>query len=257
MNLSNTRSTNPAIGVMERAAGTFNFGGEGADANAATVSGTTTKSLLLIALTLVVGWFSMNYAIGYYMQSGGAMPSGLIFGSMLVGVIVAFVTIFKPQYAPITAPLYAVCEGACLGAFSGYCEFLYQGVVSTAVMATFVVVMVMLALWKFHIIVPTQRFRAIVTGATVAVCLLYLLNFVFSLFGATLLPTSGSVSIGISLVICLIAALNLVLDFDQIQVCVDRGLPKYFEFYNAFSLLVTILWLYIEILNLLMKARDN
>lgn len=255
MNLTNMRSTNPAIGVMNRAAGTFNFGGEGAQANAATVSGTTTKSLILIALTMVIGWLSMAYTISSVYETQ-TLPMGLVYGPMIVGLIAAVVTCFKPQYSPITAPLYAVCEGACLGALSGVFEFKYPGIVSTAVMSTFVVVMVMLALWKFHIIVPTQRFRSVVMSATLAVCLLYLLDMVFHMFGSALLPTTGALAVGISLIFCLIASMNLILDFDNIQTSVEQGLPKYFEYFNAFSLLVTICWLYIQILQLL-SQREN
>lgn len=123
-------------------------------------------------------------------------------------------------------------------------------------MSTFVVVMVMLALWKFHIIVPTQRFRSVVMSATLAVCLLYLLDMVFHMFGSALLPTTGALAVGISLIVCLIASMNLILDFDNIQTSVEQGLPKYFEYFNAFSLLVTICWLYIQILQLL-SQREN
>ncbi len=255
MNLTNMRSTNPAIGVMNRAAGTFNFGGEGAQANAATVSGTTTKALVLIAMTLVAGWLSMAYTISS-VASGQGAPTALVWLPMIVGLVAAVATCFKPQYSPITAPLYALCEGGCLGALSGIFEFQYPGIVSTAVMSTFVVVMVMLALWKFRIIVPTQRFRAVVMSATLGVCVLYLVDMVFHLFGSALLPTTGALAIGISLIVCLIAAMNLILDFDSIQASVDQGLPKYFEYFNAFSLLVTICWLYIEILQLLAQREE-
>jgi uncharacterized YccA/Bax inhibitor family protein len=255
MNLTNMRSTNPAIGVMNRAAGTFNFGGEGAEANAATVSGTTTKALALIAGALVVGWLSMAYTMSSIV-AGQGISGLLLYGSLIVGLIAAVVTCFKPEASPFTAPLYSVCEGACLGALSGVFEFKYPGIVSTAVMSTFVVVMVMLALWKFHVIVPTQRFRAVVMSATLGVCVLYLVDLVFHLFGSALLPTTGSLAIGISLIVCLIASMNLILDFDSIQTSVDQGLPKYFEYFNAFSLLVTICWLYIEILQLLAQREE-
>ncbi|MGN0908615.1 MAG: Bax inhibitor-1/YccA family protein, partial [Succinivibrio sp.] len=200
-------------------------------------------------------WLSMEYTIGFIVQNEG-IPGLLVYGPMIIGLIAAVATCFKPQVSPFTAPLYAVCEGACLGALSGIFEFRYPGIVSTAVMSTFVVVMVMLALWKFHVIVPTQRFRAVVMSATLGVCVLYLLDLVFHLFGASLLPSTGPLAIGISLIVCLIASLNLVLDFENIQVSVDQGLPKYFEYFNAFSLLVTICWLYVEILQLLAQ-REN
>lgn len=248
-------SSNPAMRVITSQAGTFNFGGEGTLEYAATVSGTATKALLLIALTLISGWFSMAYSINSVLTTG-TPATGLMYGSMIIGVILAFVTIFKPQYSPFTAVAYALCEGAALGSLSGMFEFKYPGIVSTAVMSTFVVVMVMLALWKFRIIVPTQRFRSIVTSATLGVAALYLINMLFHLFGTSLLPTSGPLSIGISLIVCTIAAMNLVLDFDQIEQSVNQGLPKYFEYFNAFSVLVTICWLYVEILRLLANRNE-
>ena len=165
------------------------------------------------------------------------------------------ITIFKPQSSPITAPIYAVLEGVALGALSGIFEIKYPGIASTAVLSTFVVVISMLALWKFKIIVPTARFRAIITGAVAGVAVLYIIDMVLRIFGINFLPTSGAMSIGISLIICTIAAFSLVLDFENIQMAVDQGLPKYFEYFNAFSLLVTICWLYIEILKLLSRRE--
>lgn len=245
------QSSNPAIGVLTREAGAYNFGGLEA---AATLSGTTTKAIILVAVTLVSGYFSMIYSANYIVANQ-ALPSVLMYGSVIAAVIVAMITIFKPTASPITAPLYAVLEGAALGSLSMAFELKYPGIVVTAVMSTFVVVMVMLVLWKMKLIVPTARFRSIVVGATGAICVLYLLDFVMHLFNMALLPQTGAVSIGISLVVCLIASLSLILDFENIQIAVDQGLPKYFEYFNAFSLLVTICWLYIEILRLLSKRE--
>ncbi len=246
------QSTNPAMAVISQQAGSFNFGGEAAGA---TVSGTINKSLLLVLVTLVVGYLCMGYSINTVLTTG-TVPQGLTTVAVIVAFIIAMVGVFKPNLAPITAPLYAVAEGAGLGLLSGIFEFQFPGIVSTAVMSTFVVVLSMLALWKFRIIVPTQRFRSIIMGATMGVCVVYLLNMVFSLFGGSLLPQTGALSIGISLLVCAIAAFNLILDFDNIEQCVNQGLPKYFEYYNAFSLLVTICWLYIEILHLLARREE-
>ena len=245
------QSSNPAIAVARNQAGTFNFGGE---ALGATIQGTTTKAIVLVALTLVVGLFAMNYTMNSLLY--GVMPSFLMYGSLIAGVVVAFITIFKPTTAPITAPIYAVLEGAALGSLSAIFELQYPGIVTTAVLSTFVVVMSMLALWKFKVIVPTQKFKAVLTGAITGIFVLYMINLVVSLFGVSFLPQTGPLSILISLIVCTVAALSLILDFDNIQQAVDAGLPKYFEYYNAFSLLVTICWLYVEILKLLSK-RDN
>lgn len=245
------QSSNPAISAMRNAAGVYNFGGVEAGA---TISGTTTKSILLVGLTMVVGYLTMNYTLGQ-IYSGQAISSLLMYGSIIGALIVAFITIFKPTVAPITASIYAVLEGAALGTLSGAFEFQYPGIVTTAVMSTFVVVMTMLFLWKYKIVVPTQRFKSIITGAITGIFVLYMIQIVFSLFGGSLLPSSGPMSILISLIICTVAAFSLILDFENIQIAVDEGLPKHFEYYNAFSLLVTICWLYIEILKLLSKRE--
>ncbi len=245
------QSSNPAIAVARNQAGTFNFGGE---ALGATIQGTTTKAIVLVALTLVVGLFAMNYTMNSLMY--GVMPTFLMYGSLIAGVVVAFITIFKPTTAPITAPIYAVLEGAALGSLSAIFELKYPGIVTTAVLSTFVVVMSMLALWKFKVIVPTQKFKAVITGAITGIFVLYMINLVVSLFGDSFLPQTGPLSILISLIVCTVAALSLILDFDNIQQAVDAGLPKYFEYFNAFSLLVTICWLYVEILKLLAKRED-
>lgn len=241
-------TSNPAMGVINRAAsGEFNFGGLG---ETATLSGTTTKAILLVAITFIVGYASMIYSLGYIIENQ-ATPNFLMYGSIIAALVVAMITIFKPTAAPFTAPAYAVLEGTALGVLSSFFEMRYPGIVATAVMSTFVVVMSMLALWKFKIIVPTARFRSIVIGATCGVAVLYLLNMIGSLFGFPLIPSTGALSIAISLIVCTIAALNLVLDFDMIESSVNEGLPKYFEYYCSFSLLVTICWLYVEILRLL------
>ena len=245
------QSSNPAIAVARNQAGTFNFGGE---ALGATIQGTTTKAIVLVALTLVVGLFAMNYTMNSLMY--GVMPTFLMYGSLIAGVVVAFITIFKPTTAPITAPIYAVLEGAALGSLSAIFELKYPGIVTTPVLSTFVVVMSMLALWKFKVIVPTQKFKAVITGAITGIFVLYMINLVVSLFGGSFLPQTGPLSILISLIVCTVAALSLILDFDNIQQAVDAGLPKYFEYFNAFSLLVTICWLYVEILKLLAKRED-
>lgn len=245
------QSSNPAIAVARNQAGTFNFGGE---ALGATIQGTTTKAIVLVALTLVVGLFAMNYTMNSLMY--GVMPTFLMYGSLIAGVVVAFITIFKPTTAPITAPIYAVLEGAALGSLSAIFELKFPGIVTTAVLSTFVVVMSMLALWKFKVIVPTQKFKAVITGAITGIFVLYMINLVVSLFGGSFLPQTGPLSILISLIVCTVAALSLILDFDNIQQAVDAGLPKYFEYFNAFSLLVTICWLYVEILKLLAKRED-
>lgn len=245
------QSSNPALRVLESQAGQFNFGGI---ANAATIQGTTTKAILLVVLTMFVGYVGMVYTANAILTTG-SIPKLALYGSIIAAFVIALVTIFKPQISPITAPLYAIAEGFGLGCLSMLFELKYPGIVTTAVMSTFAVVLIMTALWKFKVVVPTAKFKSIMIGAISGVALLYIVDLIFSLFGARLLPTSGPVSIIISLVVCTIAAFSLILDFDNIQQAVDQGLPKYFDYFNAFSLLVTICWLYIEILRLLSKRE--
>lgn len=246
------QSSNPALSAIKNAAG-VNFGGLEAGA---TISGTTTKSILLVALTLLVGVWSMNYSISSFYDNG-TIPTGLATISCILGLIVCLVTCFKPNFAPVTAPVYAVLEGAALGSISAIFELQYPGLVSSAVMATFAVVLSMLALWKYKVIVPTKKFAAVITSAITGICVLYILDMILGFFHINLIPTSGPLSILISVVVCAVAALSLILDFEQIQQSVDQGLPKHFEYYNAFCLLVTICWLYVEILKLLAKLREE
>ncbi|MCR5084599.1 MAG: Bax inhibitor-1/YccA family protein [Succinivibrionaceae bacterium] len=242
------RSSNPAVKVMERAAGQANFGGLEL---AASLQGTTTKSIALAAVTVVVGYLSM---VGTF---SGTLSSGTMMLGILLAFVTALVTCFKPEWSPVTAPAYAVFEGLGLGVLSAVMEVAYPGIVVTAVLSTFAVVMSMLFLWKFKVIVPTQKFRSVITGAIAGIMVLYIANLLFSLFGAQLLPSSGPIAILISLVVCVVAALSLILDFENIQIGVEQGLPKYFEYYNAFSLLVTICWLYVEILRLIAVLRES
>ena len=239
--------------LSKAAVGEFNFGGEG-EVNA-TFAGMTTKALLLMVITFVIGALCMNFSL-YKIYTGDiSVVKYLMYGSLILSLIVALITIFKPESSPITAPLYAVVEGGALGVVSAFFEVRYPGIVATAVMSTFSVFIVMLLLWKFRLIVPTARFRAIIVGATAGIAVLYLLNLIFTLVGFPLLPRTGALSIGVSLVVCTIAAFNLILDFDDMERAVATGLPKHVEYYCAFSLLLTLCWLYIEILNLLSKRE--
>lgn len=245
------RSSNPAMQAIAQSAGSVNFGGQEL---AATMSGSIYKSIFAVVLTFVVA--ALTFSKVPYIVSSVESLNGYVIGSVIVAFIVALITIFKPSVSPITTPIYAVVEGFALGVLSFYTELMYPGIVSTAVISTFCVVLSMLVLWKFRIVVPTQKFRSIITGAVCGIALLYIVNMLVSIFTkGSLLPTQGPLAIGISLIICAVAAFSLILDFQNIEDAVNMGLPKYFEYYNAFSLLVTICWLYIEILKLL-RARE-
>jgi uncharacterized YccA/Bax inhibitor family protein len=185
-----------------------------------------------------------------------AAVSWLLIG-LVGGTITAFIIIFKKEWAGPLAPLYAACEGLTLGAISAFFERRYPGVVVQAVMLTMGVLATMLIIYRTGAIRATDGFKRGVIAATGAVCLVYLATLVMRAFGVpvTFMHSSGWLGIGISMVVIVIAALNLVLDFDLIEKGAANGLPKYMEWYGAFGLLVTLVWLYLELLRLLGRLR--
>jgi uncharacterized YccA/Bax inhibitor family protein len=187
------------------------------------------------------------------------MPSSiLMWGGAIGGFIVALITIFKKEWAPITAPLYAGLEGLFLGAISVmYADLYYEGIVTTAVALTMGIFAAMLMIYRSGLIEVTQKFRMGIAAATGGIFLVYIATWVLSFFGINvgLITGTGIWGIGFSLLIIVIAALNLVLDFDLIDRGAAQGAPKYFEWYTAFGLIVTLVWLYIEILRLLGKLQ--
>jgi uncharacterized YccA/Bax inhibitor family protein len=177
----------------------------------------------------------------------------------LGGLVLALVTVFKMQWSPITAPLYAVAEGLALGGISATFELRFPGIAIEAVSLTFGTLLVLLMAYKSGMIRVTQKFRLGVVAATGAIMLFYIVEMVLGFFHIQFATINGSgpIGIGISLVIVAVAALNLVLDFDFIERGVQAGAPKYMEWYGAFGLMVTLVWLYLEMLNLLAKLRSN
>ena len=244
------RSANPAL--KERT-----FSGVRAAANepAMTLQGVSTKSLVLVLLTVFAASFTWTAVAGGNVGIVG--PAALIGG--LGGFVVALITIFKPNISPYTAPIYAVLEGLLLGALSSLYNARFAGLPLQAVLLTFGVFMALLLIYRLGIIKATERFRVGVVAATGGIALMYLLSFVLSFFGVqmTFLHDSSPLSIGISLVIVGVAALNLILDFDFIERGVESRAAKYMEWYAAFSLLVTLVWLYLELLRLLSKLQGR
>jgi uncharacterized YccA/Bax inhibitor family protein len=175
------------------------------------------------------------------------------------GLVAALVISFKPMTAPYLAIPYAALEGLAMGAISAVFERRYPGIAIQAVGATFAVFAAMLLAYKTGLIRVTERFRAVVLGATLAIGLFYLVTMGLSLFHVSLggMFNGSALGIGISLAIICVAALNLVLDFDIIESGAARGAPKYMEWFSAFGLLVTLVWLYMEILRLLANTRRN
>jgi uncharacterized YccA/Bax inhibitor family protein len=183
----------------------------------------------------------------------------LIWIGAIGGLVMALVTAFKQTWAPVTAPIYAALEGLFVGAVSALFEARYPGIVMQAVMLTFGTLGALLMAYKSGLIKATENFKLGVTAATGAIALLYLVNIGLRLFTDVSIPfihESGLLGIGFSLFVVTIAALNLVLDFDFIESGAEANAPKYMEWYGAFGLVVTLIWLYIEFLRLLAKLRD-
>jgi uncharacterized YccA/Bax inhibitor family protein len=178
-------------------------------------------------------------------------------GGALLGFVIALVTVFKRTWAPISAPIYALCQGLFLGGISAILDKSYPGIAIQAISLTFGVMFVMLLAYKFRIIRATRGFKLGVIAATGGIVIVYLVNMVMGFFGRQIyfLNSAGPWGIGISLFIVVIAALNLILDFDMIENAARMGAPKYMEWYGAFGLMVTLVWLYLEILRLLSKMR--
>jgi len=175
------------------------------------------------------------------------------------GLIVALITSFRPQSSAITAPIYAVLEGVLLGGLSAVFESMHAGIVMRAVALTMGVFVAMLVLYRSQVVPITNKFRMGVFAATGGIALVYLGSFIAGLFGANtaFLYDSSPLSIGISLVVIVVAALNLMLDFDFIEKASASGAPKYMEWYGAFGLMVTLVWLYLEMLRLLSKFANR
>ena len=215
-----------------------------------TLQGTINKTFALLALCVAGGWLGWTKA--------AALSPALILAAALGAFAIAIWTSFKPSVSTITAPIYAFAEGILLGFISAAYNAQYQGIVLQAVLVTVLVFLVMLFVYKTGILKVTQGFATAVVSATAAIAIMYVGSWIFSLFGGNIsyLTSSSPLSIGISIVICIVAALNLMLDFQFISVMTNRGnAPKFMEWYAGFGLLVTIVWLYIEILKLLAKSK--
>nr|WP_217629839.1 Bax inhibitor-1/YccA family protein [Planococcus glaciei] len=232
----------------------FEKGGYASSGRTMTIQGTVNKTFILLLLVLATAVYSWNQ---YLSNPETILPLILVGG--IGGFVVAMVTIFVPKAAPFTAPLYALLEGLFIGAISAQYEVQYGGIVFQAVLLTIGVLLSLLLAYKSGFIKVTQNFRLGVVAATGAIFVVYLISFVGSFFGFNIphLHESTPLGIIISIVIVIIAALNLVLDFDYIENASEKRVPKYFEWYGAFGLLVTLVWLYLEILRLLAKLRDR
>ena len=241
------RTSNPALN--EKA-----FKGQVAIGEAMTLQGTVNKTgLLLLCVVATAAW---TWGLAHSNTPEAVYP--WMIGGVLGGFIVALVTIFKKNWAPLTAPIYALLEGFALGGISAIFEKTYHGIAIQAVGLTLGVLFVMLLAYKTGLIRATQGFKIGVIAATGGIAVFYLVEMALSLFfhfQFSAINGGGFWGIAFSLFVVVIAALNLVLDFDMIETGVQGGAPKYMEWYGAFGLMVTLIWLYLEMLRLLAKAN--
>ncbi len=242
------RSGNPALNqdifLSERS---FDRG------DAMTIQGTVNKTALTLFILTAAAMFVWNRAFT------GQSVQGLMLGGAIGGFIVAMVTIFKKTAAPITTPIYGLLEGLFLGGLSAHMEVRYPGIVLNAVGLTLACLFALLAAYKSRLIPVTENFKLGMAAATGGIMILYLVNMVMGFFGSRIgfIHESGPIGIAFSLFVVGLAAFNLVLDFDFIEQGAGAGAPKYMEWYGAFGLVVTLVWLYIEILRLLAKLQDR
>jgi uncharacterized YccA/Bax inhibitor family protein len=244
-------TSNPALGTFGKVGA---MGVSYGTSDTMTVDGTISKTGILGVILLIA------FAFTWSGLSQSNLPSALpIVVGALGGFIVAMIIIFKPTTAPYLSPVYAGVEGILLAAISYPLELAYPYIVLQAALLTFATLFALLIAYRTGLIVVNQTFRAVVTGATMAIALYYLVGMGAMFFHVTVPGMGlqgGWLSIGISGVIVIVAALNLVLDFDFIAQSAGTA-PKYMEWYGAFSLIVTLVWLYLELIRLLSKLRSR
>lgn len=228
------------------------------EAGSMTLNGTVHKTGILLLLTVLTAAYAWSQTIS---ATGEVAPGAAIYlwGGAIGGLVLALVTVFKKMWSPITAPLYAIVEGFFLGSISAIYNAQFQGIVMQAVMLTFGIMFVLLFAYRSGLIKATENFKLGVVAATGGVALIYLATIGLGFFGIKIpfIHESGLIGIGFSLVVVVIASLNLVLDFDFIEKGVEVGAPKYMEWYGAFGLMITLVWLYLELLRLLSKLQSR
>lgn len=218
--------------------------------NVMTIGGTVNKTLfglLLLMASAVYTWNTPELAFN------------LFWPIIILTFVLLLITIFAPKASPYTVPVYCLAEGVILGGITSYANSMYPGIANQAFCLTFGILIAMLMLYKSRVIVVSNTFKSAVFSATFGIFIVYALNLVLSLFGISFMGSlfgSGWIGIAFSLFVIGIASLNLVLDFDFIEKSANEGAPKYMEWYATFGLMVTLIWLYIEILHLLMKLHS-
>ena len=244
-------SSNPVLKRIENLRGSKSFTVDATDKMS--IEGTSAKTLILLLLTSCTALYT------YAQTIQGSELIGVYVGvGAIGGFILALITTFKANWSPYTAPLYALFEGLFLGSISAIFEMKFQGIVLDAVLSTFGVLLTLLLIYSMRLIRVTEKFRIGVIAATGGVALVFLVSWILSFFGiSTGIYGSSMMAIGFTLVVIVIAAMNLLLDFDFIEQGSQAGLPKYMEWYGAFGLMVSLIWLYIEILRLLSQLRGR
>jgi len=251
------KTSNPALGgkTFQNLPGA-GYGGMIDAANRMSLSGTVNKTgILLVCALATAGWVWHTFTVSRDMADVAPWLMLGLFG----GFVMAMVTVFKKEWAPVTAPVYALLEGLVLGGVSAAVDFRYPGVAFQAVGLTFGTLFVLLLAYSSGLIKVTNKFRLGIIAATGGIMLFYLAEMILGFFHIQFMAINGAgaLGIGFSLLVCGIAALNLVLDFDFIEQGVAYGAPKYMEWYGAFGIMVTLVWLYLEILRLLSKMRSR
>jgi uncharacterized YccA/Bax inhibitor family protein len=234
---------------------------------AKTIAGTGTTELMTLEGTsvkagilglLVAAGASYTWQLYFVSHSTAAVMPWLVGGS-IAGFLVALITIFNRPLSPYTSPIYAVLEGLALGGLSAIFDVTYPGIVVQAVALTFAILAAMLLIYTTRLIQPSENFKLGVVAATGGIAIYYLIALVLGFFGiqAPLIWDSGPLGIAFSVFVVIIASLNLVIDFDFIEQGVKEGAPRYMEWYGAFGLVVTLVWLYLELLRLLAKTSKK
>lgn len=222
-----------------------------------TLQGTVNKTGVLLGILVLTAVYTWNL---FFQTGNPAAVMPIATGGAIGGFVLALVTIFKKAWSPYTAPIYAALEGLFLGGISAIFEYQYPGIVIQATGLTLGTLASLLVLYKLGIIQPTENFRLMIVSATMGIAVLYLISMIMNMFGSSgigFIHSNGLFGIGFSLFVVAIAALNLVLDFDFIEQGAELGAPKYMEWFGAFSLMVTLIWLYLEMLRLLAKLRSR
>ena len=217
-----------------------------------TIEGTVNKTFLLLTIVMGSGYFAWT---NLYTSMYLAMPAAIL------SIVFATLIIFNKKWISYLAPLYAIFQGIAMGLFSYMYNALYDGIVITAISYTLCILFGLLSIYRLGLIKPTENFKLGVGAATFGIMMLYLVDLIMGFFGTGLpvmdITNASMTSIGFSVLVIIVAAMNLVIDFDFIEEGVEKGAPKYMEWYGAFGLMVTLIWLYFEILRLLAKLNSR